>query len=64
VEIISDRITEDQPQSQIEVVELETRFTNSVQSPAKLTQAQYQEQTDKARAWNLDRERAAQAKTK
>jgi hypothetical protein len=43
---------------------IETSLADSARSPTKLTRAQYQEQKDKARAWHLDRERAAKAKGK
>jgi hypothetical protein len=45
-------------------VKVETRLADSEQSPAKLTREQYLEQKEKARVWNLNREREAQAKAR
>ncbi len=45
-----------------EQVEVQTRLADSECSPIKLTRAQYQEQKEKARAWNLDRTRAKDKK--
>ncbi len=43
-------------------VKVETRLADSERSPAKLTREQYQEQKERARAWNLNREREARRK--
>ncbi len=41
-------------------VKVETRLADSERSPTKLTRAEYQEQKERARIWNLNREREAQ----
>jgi hypothetical protein len=43
-------------------VKVETRLADSARSPTKLTRAEYQEQKERARIWNLNREREAQLK--
>jgi hypothetical protein len=48
----------------ISEVKVETHLADSERSPAKLTREQYQEQKEKARVWNLNREREAQAKSR
>ncbi len=45
-------------------VKVETRLADSERSPAKLTREQYLEQKERARVWNLNREREAQAKSR
>jgi hypothetical protein len=49
---------------EITEAKVETRLADSERSPAKLTREQYLEQKERARVWNLNREREAQAKSR